>query len=351
MADPFQIANISSNVVEIPLKRPFVTHLHTVNAIQAVTVTLTLANGITGQGAATPNEVVTGDNIASLQTIVDQVLAPRLLGRSLAHPEPVLAALQNEVAGNSPAKAALDIAIYGCLRQLYQVPLTQLLGGTRQAMNTDYTISIGPREQMVTEAQQLVQDGFTALKIKVGNTSIADDVATVKAIGQAVGSQISLRLDVNQGWNYKQALRAGHLLQAANLNIAFLEQPLPANRIHDLALLRQQLAIPLMLDESVFTPADALRVIEAHAADFVNIKLMKSGGIYAATQINQLCQAAGIHCMVGCMIEAPTSIGAAVAFANAHQNIKFIDLDSVYMMKDGYDTGRLHMVGTKLWLS
>ena len=104
-----------------------------------------------------------------------------------------------------------------------------------------------------------------------------------------------------------------------------------------------------MLDESVFSPADALRVVSAHAADYINIKLMKAGGIYQATKINQICEAAGVPCMVGCMIEAPGSIAAAVAFANAHANVRFIDLDSIYMIDENVDLGPVKRVGTHLW--
>ena len=121
-------------------------------------------------------------------------------------------------------------------------------------MATDYTISIGDRDQMVAEARALVEKGFSALKIKIGNAPVAEDVATVTAIAHAVGPQISLRLDVNQAWSYKQAQRGLAQLAADGLNIAFVEQPLPADQLHELALLRQESDLPIMLDESVFSP-------------------------------------------------------------------------------------------------
>lgn len=217
-------------------------------------------------------------------------------------------------------------------------------------MATDYTISISETAQMVAEAQYIVTQGFSDLKIKLGNRPVRADVETVLAIAKAVGPQVSLRLDVNQGWNYKQALLAFHLLENTSVNIAFVEQPLPANEFADLARLRNETTLPLVLDESVFSPIDALRVVNTHAADYVNIKLMKSGGIYPATQINQICAAAHVPYMVGCMIEAQESIGAAVAFANAHTNVKFIDLDSVSMAKDNQQ-GRLKHAGNRLWLN
>lgn len=349
MKDDLIIQKANTQVIKIPLKRPFVTHLHTVTAINAIRLTITLANGMVGVGAATPNRVVTGDNLTSMQTILDEVIIPQMVGASLAHVEPLMAKLQHSIVGNPAAKAAFDIATYDLLSQIYHAPLNHLLGGSKQSMATDYTISIGNQDQMIAEAQKLTKKGFTALKIKVGNAPIEEDVATVMAIAQAVGPQVSLRLDANQAWSYKEAVRGISRLAAANLNIAFIEQPLPADRLHDLALLRQESPVPIMLDESVFSPLDTFTAINAHAADYVNIKLMKSGGIYEATKINQICETAGVPCMVGCMIEAPESIAAAAAFANAHKNVKFIDLDSIYMIDEGVDLGKVKRVGSRLW--
>lgn len=347
--DQLKIVDVQTKLTEAPLKRPFVTHLHQVTAIRAVQVQVTLQNGMVGVGAATPNEQVTGDTIASLKEIAESVIAPELIGLSLGHLEPLMGRLNSVIRYNEPAKAAFDIAIYDLQSQISGLPLTALLGGAKHAMATDYTISIGPQSQMVNEARQLVKDGFTALKVKIGNQPVQKDVATVRAIADAVGPQVALRLDVNQGWNYKKALLGIKMLADANLNISFLEQPLPAADLSELAKLRTESTLQIMLDESVFSPADALRVIEAGAADLVNIKLMKSGGLYNATIINQLCATAGIPCMVGCMIEAEESLAAALAFANAHENVHFIDLDSCFMAKEDQLTKIKHQ-GPKLWL-
>lgn len=351
MKDQLKIVKIKSSVEKLPIKRPFVTHLHTVKEIRAVRVTITLQNGTTGTGSATPNEVVTGDSLITLQEVIETVIKPQLLGKSLAQFEPLMATLQGVIRYNQSAKAAFDIAIYDALAKVYHVPLTQLLGGAKAAMTTDYTISIGAPNKMVAEAQSLVKQGFSALKVKIGNDTVENDIATLTKIMQAVGPKISLRIDVNQGWSYQEARRGLQMLEAAKLNIDFVEQLLPANQLTNLAKLRNQTSLPLMVDESVFTPADALAVIEAGAADLVNIKLMKSGGLYPATQINELCQTAGIPCMVGCMIEAPESLAAAVAFANAHQNVHYIDLDSVYMAKEFPKTNHLMHQGSRLWLA
>ena len=350
MNEDLTIVTLETQLEKIPLKRPFVTHLHTVNDIQAVKVTITLQNGISGTGAATPNEVVTGDTLASLQMIIENVIRPKLIGKSLAAFEPLMATLQGSIRNNQPAKAAVDIALYNARAKAFHCPLTSLLGGAKKSMATDYTISIGDPDQMVAEAKDLVKAGFHSLKVKIGNGSVEQDVATLSKISQAIDPTVSFRVDVNQGWSYQEARQGLALLEAANLNLDFIEQPLPANQLTNLAKLRERTTLPLMLDESVFTPADTLRAIKDGAADMINIKLMKSGGLYPASQINELCQAAGICCMIGCMIEAPESLAAAVAFANAHQNVRFIDLDSVYMAKHFPSTNHLLHQKDQLWL-
>lgn len=347
--DQLRIINVQTKTITLPLKRPFVTHLHRVTMIQAVQVQITLENGLVGSGAATPNEKVTGDTLASLKEVAETVIGPSLIGQSLNHFEPLMTRLNSIIRYNEPAKAAFDIAIYNLRSKISGYPLTTLLGGAKQSMATDYTISIGTPAQMVEEARQLVKAGFRALKVKIGNQPVQEDVTTVIAIADAVGPQVALRLDVNQGWSYKEALEGTKMLAAAQLNISFIEQPLPANDLAGLARLRVQSSLPIMVDESVFSPLDALRVITAGAADLVNIKLMKSGGLYNATVINQLCATAGIPCMVGCMIEAEESLAAAVAFANAHENIHFIDLDSCFMAKDDQLT-RIKHIGPNLYL-
>ena len=112
MKDSLIIQNATTQLVKIPLKRPFVTHLHTVTAINAVKLTVTLANGMVGVGAATPNRVVTGDNLTSMKAILDEVIIPQMIGASLTHFEPLENKLQDCVVGNPGAKAAFDIAVY-----------------------------------------------------------------------------------------------------------------------------------------------------------------------------------------------------------------------------------------------
>ncbi|WEV70673.1 dipeptide epimerase [Lactobacillus sp. ESL0785] len=329
-----KITKIEQELISLPLKTPFTTARHTVTAAQAVKVKITLANGLVGIGTGTPNEVVTGDTLASCQAVLKDVLFPSLIGCEFENWEETLTTLKDAVQYNQPAKAALEFALYDLRCQTYHTSLVQLLGGQTAAVTTDMTLGIKPLEQMIKEAKEFVKQGFRTLKIKVGSNGVVNDINLIKAISEAVGPEISLRLDANQGWSRMEAVQALRALVASKLPVEFIEQPLVANDLAGLKELTQLHMLPIMADESAVSYQDVITLCSNHAVDYVNIKLMKTGGLSEAEKINDICTASGIGCMIGCMIEPTNSIQAAIAFASAHQNVKFADLDSVYMTKE-----------------
>ncbi len=332
MARLSKIQDIQIDTQSLPLKVPFTTSRHVVDAARCVRVAIKLDNGMIGYGAGTPNEVVTGDTMSSLSAVLRE-LAPTLIGADLADWNVLLGRVQNLITYNGPAKAALEIALYDLRAQLYGVNLPQLLGSQLASVTTDMTISIHPLPQMVAEAKQFAAAGFKAVKIKVGGGTLEDDVARVEAIADALGPGHRLRLDANQGWTVAEAATALRALAARNLPIDFVEQPLPARDVAGMQALTGLHILPIMADEAVFSYADALNILERRAADYINIKLMKTGGLSEASKINAACAARGVACMVGCMIEPNTSLRAAVAFAAANANVQFVDLDAAYMVK------------------
>jgi L-alanine-DL-glutamate epimerase-like enolase superfamily enzyme len=184
---------------------------------------------------------------------------------------------------------------------------------------------------MAEDAVKAVKKGFKALKVKVGVDPI-EDVERVKMIRDAVGSDMQIRIDANQGWTPRQALEA--LNKMKKFNIQFAEQPVPAENLKGLIEVRKNSPIPIMADESVHSPEDALRLIQAEAIDFISIKLMKSGGILKGRKIAAIAEAAGIPCMIGCMGESEIGIAAGAHLAAAVKNIQYADLDSDLLLKD-----------------
>ncbi|WP_461215565.1 dipeptide epimerase [Lacticaseibacillus sp. GG6-2] len=332
-----RIKTIQGRLESVPLTHPFTTAKHTVLAADSVAVDVTLEDGRVGHGAATPNAVVTGDTLNTVLTIIDDVIAPALVGRDSDDFNALQALLQRCILHNTPAKAAVEIALYDLRAQRFGVPLVTLLGARSTPVVTDFTIGIAALDDMIAEAKAKVYEGFGALKIKLGTVPLAEDIARVTAIANAVGRDVHLRLDANQAWSPKEARNATAAFARSGLLIDFIEQPVAAADLAGLAAVTAVSPIPIMADECVHSFADAQAVVAAHAADYVNIKLMKTGGLGVAEQINGLCAANGIACMLGCMIESQTSLAAAVAFAASHDNVRFADLDAVYMI-DAQDT-------------
>ncbi|MFR9307216.1 MAG: dipeptide epimerase, partial [Lachnospiraceae bacterium] len=168
--------------------------------------------------------------------------------------------------------------------------------------------------------------GYDCLKIKVGANPTLD-VERLRAVRQAVGDEICLRIDANQAWQPKQAVRILNQMQEQGLKLEFVEQPVKAYDLEGLKYVTDHSYVPVLADESVFSPRDAMKVLEQRAADLINIKLMKCGGIYNALKIASAAEIYGVECMIGCMLEAKISVNAAVELACAKQIFTRIDLD------------------------
>lgn len=321
-----KITGIKLGRMAVPLKKPFKTALRTVNSIDDVIVKITTDTGQAGYGEAAPTAVITGDTIGSITGAVENVIAPNLIGMEIENIEAVMQRLDECIIKNTSAKAAVDIAIYDLYGQLYQTALYKLWGGYRNKLTTDITISVNEPEQMASDSIEAVNLGYDTLKIKVGKDS-GKDIARMKAIRQAVGFDVTLRIDANQGWKPKEAVRILRKMEDEGLAIELVEQPVMAHDLEGLKQVTDNVSIPVMADESVFSPLDALKIMQMRAADLVNIKLMKTGGIHHALKICSMAEILGVECMMGCMLEGKISVTAAAHLAAAKRIIAKIDLD------------------------
>jgi L-alanine-DL-glutamate epimerase-like enolase superfamily enzyme len=220
----------------------------------------------------------------------------------------------------------VDIAVYDLYGQLYNAPLYKLWGGYRKEIITDITISVNKPEQMAMDSIEAVKLGYDTLKIKVGKNP-NEDIDRMKAIRDAVGFKARLRIDANQGWKPKEAVNILRKMEDQGLDVELVEQPVAAHDFEGLKLVTDNTSIPVLADESVFSPLDALKIMQMRAADLVNIKLMKTGGLHNALRICSMAEIYGVECMLGCMLEAKISVTAAVHLAAAKHIITKIDLD------------------------
>jgi o-succinylbenzoate synthase len=324
------IQRIEAYSVTLAYKEPFRIAPEASTQSNNVVVKIATDFGVTGFGESSPSERVTSETAQTVIQVLDK-LAPKLIGKCPLRIEQNIELMDSIVKENPAAKAAIDIALHDILGKAARKPLYMLMGGYRTEVLTDLTLGIKSPKEMARDAVKAVKKGFKALKVKVG-INPAEDVECVRLIREAVGEDVQMRIDANQGWTPKQAMEA--LNKMEKFNIQFAEQPVPAEDIKGLAKVKKNSPIPIMADESVHSPEDALRIIHAEAVDLINIKLMKSGGIHKAKKIAAITEAAKIPCMIGCMGESQIGIAAGAHLAAATKNIQYADLDSDILLKD-----------------
>ncbi len=321
-----KITEVRLGTISVPLRLPFKTALRTVKSVEDIIVEIHTDTGALGYGEAPPTGAVTGHTTGAIIGALKEHIIPSLLGRDIDAFEDLMQLVQTCVVGNSSAKAAADMALWDLYAQLYRLPVYKLLGGARKEIVTDITISVNEPEEMARDAANAVERGYDCLKVKVGaNPEL--DVERLRAVRQAAGDDICLRIDANQAWQPRQAVRILNEMQEQGLRLELVEQPVKAYDLEGLKYVTDHSYVPVLADESVFSPRDAMKVLELRAADLINIKLMKCGGIYNALKIASAAEIYGVECMIGCMLEAKISVNAAAELACARKIFTRIDLD------------------------
>lgn len=312
--------------ISVPLRTPFKTALRTVSSVEDVIVEIHTDDGRIGYGEAPPTGPITGDTTLAIIGAIEDHIAKSIIGMDVDDFEDVLQKVQKSIVGNTSAKAAVDMALWDLYGQKYGIPVYKLMGGARKKIVTDITISVNDPETMVRDSLIALERGYDCLKMKVGiNPEM--DVARLKAVRQAVGNNVTIRIDANQAWNAKQAVKILNAMQEQGLQIELVEQPVPAHDLEGMKYVTERSYVPVLADESLYSPADAATILRMGAADLLNIKLMKCGGLYNALKICTIAEVYGVECMIGCMLEAKISVNAAVHLACAKKVITKVDLD------------------------
>jgi L-alanine-DL-glutamate epimerase-like enolase superfamily enzyme len=319
-----RIERVEFWTVEMPLTQPYAIAYESVRGAVNVFLRLETADGIVGFGCAAPDAAVTGESPESVVAQFRDVVEPALRGEDALLRTRLLEALGTPLGTDPSALAAVDMALHDLLGKRANLPLWQLLGGCRDRIVTSVTIGIRPVEDAVAEARRRVREGFRALKIK-GGRSADEDVERVFRIREAVGRDVELRFDANQGYSVEESARFVERTRGAGLEL--LEQPTPRGKPAQLGEVCQMTRIPVMADESLMGLRDAFRIATVGLADMVNVKLMKVGGIAQALHVNSVARAAGLEVMVGCMDESALSIAAGLHLALSRANVLYADLD------------------------
>lgn len=326
-----KITNLLVKAITLPLKQPFKIAFGTDFEYEGVILQMETDKGIVGVGEASPSKHVTGETVETVVNIIETRLKPMLIGKNPFEIEKLLDEVHSTISFNPSAKCAVDIALHDILGKYANLPLKNLLGGFKDEITTSITIGIKSIEESIAEARQLVAEGAKVLKIKIGLDPV-EDVEKIKRVREAVGYAVQIRVDANQGYTFREAVNVLNSIE--QYDIEFIEQPLPYWDEQGLSRLRNKVGIPIMVDESLHSIYDAIRLIKESACDMFNIKLMKAGGIREAFKIASIAEGAGIPCMLGCMTETRIAVGAATHLALGMKNIKYADLDGHILLKE-----------------
>lgn len=340
-----KIIAIDCYAVRLPLITPFIISYGTYSHVESVLVRLTTDSGLTGWGEATPDPYVTGESWASTYAMLRHDLLPLLHEQNPLHREAIHARLNGLVTGAPAAKAGIDLALWDIAGKQAGQSVAALLGGpVRDSLVWHATLSIGAPAKMAAEARAAVAAGHREIKMKVGAARLQDDVDRIMAVRAAVGPDVTLMVDANQGWrDPATAIRAIQAIAPATP--VWIEQPIRADDFAGLAEVRHATGIAQMADEGVHTARDGLRIIELRAADLINVKLMKTGGITEAMRLIAVCEAAGLRCMVGSMVESTIATAAGVQVALARQAVVANGLIGPVMLREDLATGLTYADG------
>lgn len=319
-----KVTDVTAIPVSVPVKRIYETSLSSAPGQQShthdhVVVRVETDAGTTGYGevapmAAWPHGLTQG----ACTELINETLAPTVQGRQVVRIGRTIEALERQLSGEPFPVYGLDIALHDALGKHLDLPVYDLLGGPKTAersFDLHYSIGIKGTEEMATDAATAAEKGFTAFKVKVGGDDYAAERDGIEAIAEAVPNA-KIRIDANQGWHPEEAIRKIRELDEAAGGLTLVEQPVPYDVVDGLRRVRKSVQPPILADESVFSPRDVATIARRDAADIINIKLAKSGGLHRGKDVATVAAAHGLTCFMGSMVEL--GIGAA---ASAHLTV------------------------------
>lgn len=304
------IADVRLVLADVPVRRPHHMSFTTLTAVNFVFVRIETGEGLVGWGEAAclGGPTWSEESAESIAATLERYVVPWLVGRDAAQMEALRIEMARRVQGNPFARAAVEMALWDLNGRALGVPVHRLLGGrVRDRVPLSWSLAVGDGAAELAEARELVARGHRIFKIKTAAHPVAEDVARVRAIREAVGPAVKLRVDANQGWDRPTALRAIRAMEPYDLD--FVEQPVPRWDLDGLAEIARSVSVPVMADESCGSPQDALAIARRGGVSILALKLTKSAGLAPTMAIARIAEAAGLGCYVGCMIE--TSLGTA----------------------------------------
>jgi len=321
---------------EIPLRAPYTIAYETIDRVTNHFLVLEMESGTHGVGCAAPAPEVTGETATDARRTLEQ-LAADLTGIRVHDIRTTTTRARRAFSHAPSACAALDLALFDARGRSEGRPVSSLIRGEptgRTSFETSITIGISSVEDTLSAARNAIAGGFQLLKMKGGH-DIRVDIERLLALSDSCAN-IRLALDANQGYNPDDVALLEK--EIGHLELCYLEQPVPKDDLKSLARCRKPTRIPVMADEAARSVEHVRRIAELKAADLINIKLQKMGGLGVAEEIDTIAEDSGMSVMLGCMDESALSIAAALHFASRRPNVRFCDLDGHFdLTEDPFD--------------
>jgi len=340
-----QIVTVEFWPIDIPITDPFVVATGARAVAENVFIRLTLRDGTQGYGESAPFPEVGGETRESCLTILRR-LATALIGASAEHYALLAAEMAQTAPAHPAARCGLETAMIDAVCRSRHIPMWHLWGGHDvRPRETDITIPIATLEKSVALARSWYEQGFRLFKMKVGK-DVDQDIRRLESVHRALPG-ISFIGDGNQGFSREECLAFAKGIRRFGGIMALLEQPVVRNDLDSMAAIRRDTGIPVAADESVRSLADTREVIEQEAADYINIKIMKTG-VVEAVAIAEATLAAGLKLMVGGMVETRIAMGCSFSLVLGMRGFDILDLDTPLLLAKDPLTGGYRYRGPQL---
>jgi len=317
--------SIETLLVEIPTIRPHKMAVATMQTQTLVLIKITTEDGFVGWGEAT---TIGGlgygeESPESVQTNIDTYFAPLLKTLSGLNIAQTMQIIHRNINGNRFAKCAIQTALLDIQSQRLGIPLSELLGGRlRDTISVLWVLASGDTEKDIAEAKKMITaKRHNIFKLKIGSRPLEQDIEHVLAIKQALGSEISIRVDVNRAWSELTAIKGIKMLQDGGVDL--IEQPCAIQNIDAMQRLTRKFDIAIMADESLMGPQSAYELAKCNAASVFAVKVAQSGGLIEACEVGKLANLAGIDLYGGTMLEGPVGTIASAHVFSTFSNLAY----------------------------
>jgi L-Ala-D/L-Glu epimerase len=309
-----KVTSVEAIPVSIPFLVPFAVWRGRIPSADRVIVKISTDADVTGYGEAAVFPFYSEESQKESQISITEDFVAMIIGADPFDLER-LTKLMEVVIGHHCTKAAVETALWDIMGKKLGVPVYSLIGGRfYDRLPVVGLLTLGSSEQLANDARHFKDSGYKTIKIK-GGLGIENDIRNFIATREAVGPNVKVRIDVEESYTSKTAIKMIRAIEPYDPEL--VSQPVSRFDIEGMRLVRESVSATILADECIFSPEDAMNVVRHEAADMINIKVMKNGGITNAKKIAHIAEMANLPCLVGSMIELGPGTYASAQFMTA----------------------------------